>query len=321
MRHNTEAVINAANVPLTRGQAFTLKELADCYMACYQAGDRQQATRLSWFVQLLGDKIAHEIDGDDIQDALDALQRRGRVHNRGGASRDPLLVATHKALKPASVNRYRSTIQAVLTWGRKRRLMPKGWLNPVGETERLPEDNVRTRFLSEDEYQRLLKASKASYWKKLHVLIKLAVTTGARRGTLFSLTWADVDLKEKRAFVERTKNGEPFVLVLQDDVVKELKALKGASLADELVFCGRNPYKPMNLEKAYYNALANAGIEGACFHTLRHTHASRLAAQGAPLLAIANSMNHKSLAMTQRYAHLCVDSRAEMLARVFGNAA
>lgn len=321
MRHNTEAVQNAVNVPLTRGQAFTLRELADCYMACYQAGDRQQATRLSWFVQLLGDKIAHDIDGDDIQDALDALQRRGRVHNRGGASRDPLLVATHKALKPASVNRYRSTIQAVLTWGRKRRLMPKGWLNPVGETERLPEDNVRTRFLSEDEYQRLLKASKASYWKKLHVLVQMAVTTGARRGTLMALTWGDVNLDEKRAFAERTKNGEPFVLTLLDSVVKELKALKGAAQADELVFCGRNPYKPMNFEKAYYNALANAGIEGACFHTLRHTHASRLAEQGAPLLAIADSMNHKSLAMTKRYAHLCVNSRAEMLARVFGNAA
>lgn len=320
MRHNTEAV-SAVIIPLTRGQAFTLKELADCYMACYQAGDSQQGTRIAWFVQHLGDKIAHEIDGDDIQDTLDALQRRGRVHNRGGASRDAVLVSTHKALKPASINRYRTTIQAVLTWGRKKRLMPKGWVNPVGETERLPEDNARTRFLSEDEYQRLLKASKASYWKKLHVLIKLAVTTGARRGTLFSLTWADVDLKEKRAFAERTKNGEPFVLVLQDDVAKELKALKGAAQADELVFCGRNPYKPMNLEKAYYNALANAGIEGACFHTLRHTHASWLAKQGAPLLAIADSMGHKSLAMTKRYAHLCIDTRAEMLTRVFAQAA
>ena len=315
MRHETAVI-----VPLTRGQIFTLKELADTYMACYQGSDRQQATRLAYFVQHLGDKPAHDIDGDDIQDVLDALQLRGRVHNRGGASRDAQLVETHKPLKPASVNRYRTTIQAVLTWGRKRRLMPKGWINPVGETERLPEDNVRTRFLSEDEYQRLLKAAKASYWKKLHVLIKLAVTTGARRGTLMGLCWADVNLDDKQAYAERTKNGEPFVLVLQDDVAKELKALKGASKDDELVFCGRNPYKPMTLEKAYYNALANAKIEGAVFHTLRHTHASWLAKQGAPLLAIADSMGHKSLAMTKRYAHLCINTRAEMLSRVFANA-
>jgi integrase len=321
MRHISDEK-SAVIVPLTRGQIFTLKELADTYMACYQGGDRQQATRLAYFVSHLGTKAAHEIDGDDIQDVLDALQRRGRVHNRGGASRDAItLVETHKPLKPASVNRYRTTIQALLTWGRKRRLMPKGWMNPVTDTERLPEDNVRTRYLNEAEYLRLLKASKASYWKKLHVLIKLAVTTGARRGTLMGLRWADVDIEGLRAFAERTKNGEPFVLVLQDDVAKELKSLRGASAADELIFCGRNPFKPMNFEKAYHNAMANAGIEGACFHTLRHTHASWLAKQGAPLLAIADSLGHKSLEMTKRYAHLCVDSRAAMLSRVFAAAA
>lgn len=308
------------NAPLTRGQSFTLKELADSYMACYQGNDRQQATRLAFFVLHLGEKPAHEIDGDDIQDVLDALQRRGRVHNRGGASRDPKLIATHEPLKPASVNRYRTTIQAVLSWARKRRIMPRGWVNPVGETERLQEDNVRTRYLSEAEYDRLLKASRASYWKKLHVLIKMAVTTGARRGALMGLRWADVDLDAGRAFVERTKNGEPFVLVLQPDVTTELKGLKGASADDELIFGGRNPYKPMHFEKAYYNALANAKIEGAVFHTLRHTHASWLAKQGAPLLAIADSMGHKSLAMTKRYAHLCINTRAEMLSRVFANA-
>lgn len=305
-------------VPLTRGQPFTLQQLADCFMACYSGRDRQQATRLGWFVDAFGHKLAHEIDGDDIHNALEALQRRGRVHNVGGASRSAIrLVNTHTPLKPASINRYRSTIQGVLTWARKKRLMPQGWVNPVGETERMPEDNARTRFLTESELDRLIKAARVSYWKKLAVLIRLAVTTGARRGTLMALRWSDVDLDHNRAHVERTKNGEPFVLVLQDDVCRDLKALKGTSAGDELVFCGRNPYKPMNFEKAYYNALKAARIEGACFHTLRHTHASWLAKQGASLLAIAESMGHRSLAMTKRYSHLCIDSRAEMLKRVF----
>jgi len=309
--------IAAEIVPLTRGQSFTLKELADCYMACYKGSDSQQATRLAYFVQFLGEKLAHTIDADDVHDVLDALQRRGRVHNRGGATRTAVLVETHRPLKPASINRYRTTIQGVLTWARKRRLMPKGWANPVNETERLTEENVRTRFLSSEEYARLLLAAKSSYWKKLHVLIKLAVTTGARRGTLMGLKWSDVDLDSRRAYVEHTKNGEPFVLVLQEDVAKELERLRGAAKDDELIFCGRNPFKPMNFEKAYRNALANAGIEGAVFHTLRHTHASWLAMQGMPLLAIADSMGHKSLAMTKRYAHLTVNSRAEMLSKVF----
>jgi len=313
MRHITAAQI----VPLTRGQSFTLKELADCYMACYEGSDSQQGTRLAYFVQHLGERIAHTIDADDIHDVLDALQRRGRVHNRGGCSRKAVIVETHKPLKPASINRYRTTIQGVLTWARKRRLMPKGWTNPVNETERLPEDNARMRFLSREEYARLLLAAKLSYWKKLPLLIRLAVTTGARRGTLMGLRWCDVDLDNLRAYSERTKNGEPFTLTLQQEVAQDLHRIRGTAKDDELIFGGRDPKKPMNFEKAFKNAMASAGIKGAVFHTLRHTHASWLAMDGQPLLAIAESMGHKSLAMTKRYAHLTIDSRAQMLSKVF----
>lgn len=313
---------SAALIPLTRGQAFTLRELADVYMARYQGSDRQQATRLAYFVSFLGNKVAHDIDGDDIQHVLNALQSRGRIHNRGGATRAGIaLVRTGEDLKPASINRYRTTIQAVLTWGRKKRIMPKGWVNPVGETERLPEDNVRTRYLTKEEYERLLASSRASYWKKLHVLIKLAVTTGARRGTLMGLRWSVINFENLRICVDRTKNGDPIELTILAEIAKELKVLRGASKDDELVFCGRNPYKPMNFEKAYRNAMASAGIEGACFHTLRHSHASFMAKNGASLLAIKDSMGHKTMAMTARYAHLCIDDRAALLTRIFATAA
>ncbi len=306
--------------PLTRGQRFTFRELADVYMSCYQGRCAAHAGRLAFFVEQLGHKVASEIDGDDVQDALDALTRRGRLTNRGGARRETVaIVKLGKPLAPASINRYRAVLQGVLSWAKKRRLMPRNWLNPVNETEALHVDNARIRFLSEQEYQRLLKAARASSWKKLHVLIKLAVTTGARKGTLMGLRWADIDLKNKQAFAERTKNGDPFIMVLQDDVAWELGKLKGSSRPDDLVFCGRNPLKPMDFGKAWHNALTDAKIEGAVFHTLRHTHASWLAKKGVPLLAIADSMNHKSLTMTKRYAHLCVDSRAQMLRQAFGN--
>nr|DAR96815.1 MAG TPA: Integrase [Caudoviricetes sp.] len=310
----------AFSAPLTRGQKFLFRELADVYMSCYQGRCPSHAMRLAFFVGELGDKVASEIDGDDVQDALDALIRRGRLRNKGGPSSEHTEVTPlGKPLSPASINRYRAVLQGVLTWAKKRRLMPRDWINPVNETELLPVDNARVRFLSDDEYLHLLKAARASTWKKLHVLIKLAVTTGARKGTLLALRWADVDLQSKQAFAERTKNGEPFIMVLQDDVAAELKAIKGSSRPDELVFCGRNPLKPMNIERPFKTALIDARIEGAVFHTLRHTHASWLARRGVPLLAIADSMNHKSLTMTKRYAHLCVDSRAEMLKRAFSS--
>jgi hypothetical protein len=289
-------------------------------MSCYKGRSANQATCLAFFVGQLGHKIATEIDGDDVQDALDALARRGGVINRGGArAENKRITSSGKPLAPASINRYRTVLQGVLTWAQKRRLMPRNWVNPVKETEVLPVGGGRIRFLTEDEYRRLLQAARASRWNMLHVLIKLAVTTGARKGTLMGLRWGDLDLTKKQAFVERTKNDEPFVILLQDDVAFELAKLRGGALDEHLVFSGRYPFRPRQFHSAFQAALADAGIEGVVFHTLRHTHASWLAQKGVPLLAIAESMNHRTLAMTKRYAHLCIDSRAQMLRQVFGN--
>lgn len=313
----------AAPTPLTRGQSFTLKELAESYMACYAGNDANVGIRLRFFVDCLGDKIAHELTADDIQDALDSLAQRGCLKHYGGRTRGIGLRPTGKPLAASTINRYRGVIQTALSWAKRRRLMPTGWVNPVSETEQLKEDNARLRYLTEAEYDRLLKVAKISQWPKLNLLIRLAVTTGARKSTLIGLRWQDIDLEAGRAYVERTKNGEPFTLVLLPDIVADLAKFKGKAAPDHLVFCGprSTPYKPNGFYAAWQRALKDAQIKGACFHTLRHTHASWLARQGASLLMIADSMGHKSLSMTRRYSHLCVDSRAEMLNRVFNAAA
>jgi integrase len=191
--------------------------------------------------------------------------------------------------------------------------MPKTWVNPVVETQRLPENNARTRYLSEPEYEKLIKVSRLASWDKLTLLIMLAVTTGARRGTLLGLRWKDVDLDSGRAFCERTKNGEPFVLVLMPDVIQEFHRISTKTNPEDLVFCGRYPIKPMNFNKPWGQALKDAQIEGVVFHSLRHTHASWLAKRGAPLLAIADSLgrtvwlqrrNTNSAICSERRQHL-----------------
>lgn len=314
------------NRPLIRGESFSLSALADTYMAGYRGLDPYLGSRLQFFVEILGNKNACDIDADDVQDCLDVLTNRGKLHNRGGTKPGGEMTKVNKPLAPATVNRYRTSLQGVLTWARKKRLMPKGWTNPVTDTERLEEDNARTRYLTNDEYDRLVKMARISCWNKLTALIMMAVTTGARRGALMNLRWQDVDLEVGEAFVQRTKNGEPFVLVLLPEIISELKRFKGAAKVDELVFCGQNPYRQMSFTKAWKRAVKDANLEDGpdvapkdrlCFHSLRHSHASWLAKQGTPLLAIAESMNHKSLAMTKRYAHLCIDSRKEMIRKTF----
>ena len=52
------------------------------------------------------------------------------------------------------------------------------------------------------------------------------------------------------------------------------------------------------------DAVAEAQIKNFRWHDLRHTFASRLRMNGAPLEDIADLLGNKSLTMTRRYAHL-----------------
>jgi len=130
--------------------------------------------------------------------------------------------------------------------------MPKGWLNPVNETERMPEHNMRKRYLKIDEYETLLKMTRISQWKRLTALVMLAVTTGARKGTLLGLKWKDINLDCAEAFINRTKNGESFVLVLTSEVVSELHNIFQVQnisrlLEVDIFHLSRNPEKQLML--------------------------------------------------------------------------
>ena len=105
---------NTVVSPLIRGEAFTLSALADSYMACYQGRDPSFGNRLSFIVQQLGHKVASDIDADDVDDFLEALQKRGKLFNRGGNKKGGQIIATHKPLAAATINRYRCSLQSIL---------------------------------------------------------------------------------------------------------------------------------------------------------------------------------------------------------------
>lgn len=55
---------------------------------------------------------------------------------------------------------------------------------------------------------------------------------------------------------------------------------------------------------------ASVGIQDASFHSLWHTAASWLVMEGVDLCAVGRILGHKTLRMTQRYAHLSLDYMA-----------
>lgn len=304
-------------LPLRSGD-MPMTKVIDLYMAHYAGRDPTRTQRLAWWSAQVGSIALQDLSDDHIHAALEALAQRNAQYFAGkDEDGRPLLHAKRKRLSPATINRYGTALAAVITWTIKKRLAPKGMVHPCRAIERQPERNERTRFLSDDERERLLLACKASRWPKLYALVLMALTTGARKGELMCLRWADVDFERSEATVQRTKNNDPRVLPIVPAVAAELQRFKGGAQA--LVFgSSRDEERPFTFEPRFADALKVARVRDFTFHALRHSAASILAKNGATLLEIADLLGHRQLQMTKRYSHLATSHKAALVNRVMG---
>jgi integrase len=305
--------------PTPNRASLTVAQLADLYVAAYKGRDSSHLHYLSDWVALLGAQRVATLDADTIADALDAWYTAParRYLGRDKLTNEPRW-KTLGLRRPASYNRMRSALSALLKFAKRSRYLPRGWTNPVLDVEAQREDNARTRFLSDAERERLLTACRLSTWPKLYLLVLMAITTGARRGELLRLTYGDLDLAAGTAYLRTTKNGQPRVLPLVPTVVAEIRR-HGDKPDDVRLFAAKyHSDKPMSFSTMWRTAVKRASIEDFRFHDLRHSCASYLAQSGASLLEIADVLGHKSLDVTRRYSHLTVDSKRHLVERVLG---
>lgn len=127
-----------------------------------------------------------------------------------------------------------------------------------------------------------------------------------RQGELMRLQWRDVNLDDGFLILHETKNGERRRVALAGLGLELLRnhAKEKTDNAPLLFPSERKPEQPIDLRKAFNNALKVAQITDFHWHDLRHCTASYLAMNGASLAEIAEVLGHKTLAMVKRYAHL-----------------
>jgi len=274
---------------------ISFSELANIYLSReYKGKDIQkQSSRTNFWVKSIKVERASDITTSDIYEAMAKLP---------------------KGLSNSTINRYKSAASVVFNYGCRRHNLTS---NPVQLISSLPEDNHRVRYLSTSERKKLLSACKDASWSKLYLLVLMAITTGARRGELLGLKWCDIDFERQTAYVQTTKNGQPKVLPLTNDVINELTRFKQQD--SSLIFNSEvKPDKAFCFNKQWKKALVTAEVDNFRFHDLRHTTASYLAQSGASLLEIADVLGHKQISVTQRYAHLCIDHKQKLIVKVFG---
>ena len=278
------------------GAGMTFSQLLDEYMPQWTGRDPNQYYRLEYWRKRLGHLKLIDLTPQLLRQHLKDYQT-GKCLRGDGEGRSKTL---DKPRANASVNRHKVTISGALIYAFK-----AGYINanPMHKVSGLSVNNMRVRYLSDDERNRLFEACKQSAWDRLYLLVIMATCTGMRRGELLSLRWSDIDFDESLAYLAMTKNGEPRVCPIPSPAMSELKKHRG--IGNQFVFpSDKLPGQPLEFKKHWDKALKTAAVEKFTFHCLRHTAASYLVMNGASLHETAELLGHHDLATTRRYAHL-----------------
>jgi integrase len=175
-------------------------------------------------------------------------------------------------------------------------------------------NNARQRFLSRAEAQQLLRALQVRSPQVARIAI-FSLYGGLRLGEVLSLKWSNVDLTNGIIYIQDTKNKESRPVFITDPISQVLDELPQGN-PDDLLFKTKTGNPVQWLSKSFsatvnelkFNEGREDPRERVCFHTLRHTYASWAVKAGVPLYIVGKAIGHKTLVMTQRYAHLSPDS-------------
>lgn len=291
----------------------TVADAIDGFMLDHRGRDSGIASRLSWWRTEYGGVTLADFRQPRVREALRKLARENVRHGNGRGKNKGKTKALDRKKTPATLTRYQSSISSVMRWA-----MDEGWIsrNPVHGIRRPKQTPGRTRFLDDEERTALLTAVDASEWEHLGLLVRLALSTGARLGELMALDWERIDIKGKVARLATSKNDQPRTLPLVAAVIERLETMARPIRGGLLFASPREDSKPFEMRKHWDAAVKAAGLEDFRFHDLRHSCASFLAASGASVIEIADLLGHRQLAMAYRYSHLNHEHKTKLVERV-----
>lgn len=230
----------------------------------------------------------------------------------------------HKLLKtgrsPQTVKHVLALLRRIIRFGVKKGLCSSP--DPSKLHFEMPKvDNQKTENLTSQQLKKYLEALDREPDQDAAAFLRLALTTGMRRGALMALKWSDIDFERNFILLrgEAAKKGRTEKIPISC-VAKEV-LLKIHKTDSPFVFPGRNGEQRKDFRKIAVRVKKNAGLpdDFRPLHGLRHAFASFLASSGqVDLYTLQKLLTHSSPQMTQRYAHLA-DEALQRAASVIDN--
>lgn len=275
-----------------------------------------------YVLPFFGDAAISKITTEDIDNFIgDMLTRKTKKGKIGYA--------------PETIDKAFDVISGCFNYAIDHELIKK---NPC-EKATLPKmKKGETSVWTDDEAKTFLNSIKDN---RLYCLFYIALHTGMRQGELLGLRWKDIDFKHKRLSIKQVMShdakemylgakteagnrsidlGDKALEILKEHRTKqEEEKEKYADIYkdQDLVFCTLygTPMNPSNIRNRIMNpVIEEIGITKIRFHDLRHTCATILLLNGAPVKAVSERLGHSNIKVTlQTYAHV-LPSTSQQLA-------
>lgn len=243
----------------------------------------------------------------------------------------------NRPLAPGTIHVYHRTLSAVLRIAVKWGYIPT---NPAEKADLPSIARRRAKYLDEPDARRLLTLlqDEPIKWR---TLVTFDLLSGLRRAELMGLRWCDVDLDNQLLHIRQTWNylpgkgcyvdtpktadGERPLRLSRTAVqllsqLKEWQVQQAAALGDvwnnedDRVFTSEDgsPLFPDSITNWFADFIKRSGLPKVTVHSLRHTYASLMIADGTPLVVVSHSLGHAQVSTTNNiYAHVIADAEAK----------
>ncbi len=216
----------------------------------------------------------------------------------------------------ATVNRDLLLISALFKWAQ---IMGYVDANPARRVRKFREEREERVYLMAAESRALVEAAAEDF----RPVLLCALHTGMRKGEILSLCWDCVDLDQGtltvRAVHEKAGRGRfvPLTPTLTGALSELRTGRKVLSMhGRDPVFTQADgtPWTVHSVRTAFDKAVKDCEAiptgkrDKVTFHTLRHTAASLMVAQGVPLYDVGKILGQSSPSVTMQYAHFAPES-------------
>lgn len=157
----------------------------------------------------------------------------------------------------------------------------------------------KERHLDREEFERLLAACETPH---LRLFLILALSTAARAGAIFDLTWEQIDFDKGLIYLGRKHAIRPqkgrATVPMTDSLRAALSGANAGALSGHVIEWGGDQIK--SVRNALGKAAKRAGVAGVTPHVLRHTAAVWMAEAGVPMRQIAQYLGHSDPSTTEK---------------------